>query len=221
MFKKVYTYPPPDNATLKNKFGIRDFETAKNLERDLSALRLTSVGYITGDFDTKHIKSIHKHLFQDMYDWAGEFRKVNIYKQNVSFCDVTKLDNWFTSLSKQLNANAVMQKGISVEKAADFMGMYYRAYNFGHPFREGNGRIGRVLLVQMAQQAGYNLSFKNVTKQEWEEASIDARYGNYDNLKDIFERSLSLRQPPVKAYDLSNEVLTFDKQEDNTDDYSL
>lgn len=221
MFKKIYTYPPPDNATLKNKFDVRDFETAKKLERDLSALRLTSVGYITGSFDTKHIKAIHKHLFQDMYDWAGEFRKVNICKQNISFCDVAKLDNWFNSLSKQLNANIVMQKGISVEKAADFMGMYYRAYNFGHPFREGNGRTGRVLLVQMAQQAGYNLSFKNITKQEWEEASIDSRYGNYDGLKNIFERGLSPQQSSICAYDLSNEVLTFDRQDDNTDNYSL
>lgn len=190
MLGKNYNYPPPNEATLRNKFGIKDFARAMALERDITAINLTDVGSVKGCFDTAHIKAVHKHLFGDMYDWAGQFRKVNIYKEATSFCDVRKLDTWFHSMDKQLPVLNVMQPGISVEDASEFMAKWFRAYNYGHPFREGNGRTGRVMLVGMAKEAGYDLLFSGMSRVDWMDASKASRFGNTDIVRDMFKYNL-------------------------------
>lgn len=81
----VYCYPGTN--ILKNKLNIRDIEVLHEAERDYSSVRqaeLTNRG-VTGDFSFKHLCSIHKHLFQDIYTWAGKTRTVDISKGTI-FC---------------------------------------------------------------------------------------------------------------------------------------
>lgn len=67
-------YCYPGTNVLKNKLDIRDLDTLHEAERDYSAVRQAElVGQgVTGDFSFKHLCSIHKHLFSDVYSWAGE-----------------------------------------------------------------------------------------------------------------------------------------------------
>lgn len=78
MANDPYCYPP-EFKVLINRLGIKDAALLDRAERQAVATR-TLEGSPKGNFDTTHIKAIHKHLFQDMYEWAGENREVEIGK---------------------------------------------------------------------------------------------------------------------------------------------
>lgn len=83
----IYCYP--DSDILKNKMDIRDLEQLHRTERQLTMLRILELldKPIEGLFDLKHLQLIHRYIFQDVYQWAGEIRKVDIAKGNM-FCNV-------------------------------------------------------------------------------------------------------------------------------------
>lgn len=79
-----YFYPPPDEGTLRNLFDERDPVVLTRLEYVETARRqrelLAGQVAIPKTYDADHVRAIHRHLFQDVYAWAGEFRSVNISK---------------------------------------------------------------------------------------------------------------------------------------------
>lgn len=96
-------YCYPGTNVLKNKLDIRDLDTLHEAERDYSAVRQAElVGQgVTGDFSFKHLCSIHKHLFSDVYSWAGKTRTVDISKGTV-FCLVQFIESQFDDLYRKL-----------------------------------------------------------------------------------------------------------------------
>lgn len=80
-------YCYPDSRVLKNKLSIHDFQKLSYAERKLAKFRARELfeSPIAGQFDFNHLKAIHKYLFQDLYDWAGEARTVDIAKDTL-FC---------------------------------------------------------------------------------------------------------------------------------------
>ena len=77
---KVYCYPGTN--VLINHFGIKDPAKLEAFEGDITALRLKELiqNPIAGSFDLKHLRDIHRYIFQDIYPWAGELRTVRISK---------------------------------------------------------------------------------------------------------------------------------------------
>ena len=71
-------------STLKNKLGITDAEQLATAEADLTAFRLAELrtAPIRGGFDSLHLQEIHRHVYQDLYDWAGELRRVDAGNQH-------------------------------------------------------------------------------------------------------------------------------------------
>src|SRR5438067_5428748 len=65
-------------TTLKNKLGINDPRQLATAEADLTAFRLAElrIAPIPGGFDSAHLLEIHHHVYQDLYDWAGELRRL-------------------------------------------------------------------------------------------------------------------------------------------------
>ena len=72
-------YVYPDTRVLKNKLDFRDAQALDQFERRMVAQRIAE-GVPSGDFDLRHLQAIHHHLFQDVYDWAGQVRAVEIAK---------------------------------------------------------------------------------------------------------------------------------------------
>lgn len=72
---KIYCYP--DSDVLKNRMEIRDMEQLRRMEKRLTMLRILELvdKPIQGKFDLKHLQSVHRYIFQDIYDWAGKIRK--------------------------------------------------------------------------------------------------------------------------------------------------
>lgn len=78
-----YCYPP-DYTVLRNKLGLRDAKELEFFEREFVMQRIAQ-GAPSGDFGLAHLQAIHRHLFQDVYEWAGEIRTVEIAKGGSQF----------------------------------------------------------------------------------------------------------------------------------------
>ena len=80
-------YCYPGSIVLKNKLNITDVRELSGAEKELTAIRLYELqeNPIKGKFDFAHLRAIHKYIFQDLYQWAGKIRTVEIGKGNL-FC---------------------------------------------------------------------------------------------------------------------------------------
>jgi len=165
------------NACPRNRFGITDYAELQRLESPLVANRIGELRdrRVTGKFDSAHLQSIHRYLFQDVFPWAGEFRVVNISKGNANFGPAMHiagaLKELFDKLAKE-NLLAGLTAPAFVERAAFYLG----EINAIHPFREGNGRSQREFIRQLGLHAGHPLSWSLVgtgfTQQQMIDASI-------------------------------------------------
>jgi cell filamentation protein len=140
----LYEYP---NDVLRNKFSIMDAEELKRVEATLTAIRIAQLDEhpIPGRFDLDHLKAIHHHIFQDVYEWAGELRRV----------DISKESSWFAHFAFiESNANALLPdfarehhlRGLPADQFTARAAYYLGELNTLHPFRDGNGRTQRAFL---------------------------------------------------------------------------
>jgi cell filamentation protein len=142
------------------------------------------------EFNLAHMQRIHKHLFGDVYEWAGEIRDVDISKGNTRFANCRYIASEAEKLSSQL-AGENFLSGLPIRKFADRAGYYMGEWNVLHPFREGNGRTLREFTGQLANQAGYELSWTGITQQQMTEASIQAFRGDASMMADLLFDGLS------------------------------
>lgn len=135
----------PGTNTLRNKLGIYDYDELKQKEAEITFEKLVElyINPIQGNFDVNHWKNIHKYLFEDIYDWAGEYRYVNMQKET-GFTDVHSIDYFLNGELKLMNAE--INNIYSVQALAAFLAEYYAHLMAIHPFREGNGRSCREFL---------------------------------------------------------------------------
>ena len=124
---------------LENKLNITDQAELARAEEKISktrAKKMFETGYLDtlkpGTFET--LKIIHKYLFEEIYEFAGQLRKVNIAKGNFRFTPLTYLEEAIKNIEKmpQSTYEEIIEK--------------YVEMNIAHPFREGNGRSTRIWL---------------------------------------------------------------------------
>ena len=143
-------YCYPGTNVLKNKLDIRDLDRLHEAERDYSSVRqaeLSNMG-VTGDFSFKHLCSIHKQLFQDVYSWAGKTRTVDISKGTI-FCLVQFIESQFDDLYRKLKKENFLADIADEKEMGKRLAFYLGELNMIHPFREGNGRTQRIFIEQM------------------------------------------------------------------------
>ena len=187
-------YCYPDTHVLKNKLGITDGDALNEAERKITSLRTAQFLQkpVKGKYDFDLIKKIHKFLFSDIYDWAGKTRNVNISKGD-EFCRCEYIEDQMNDVMHKLEHEKYLH-GLNKEQMADRLAFYLGEINAVHPFREGNGRTQRIFIELLANQAGYDLNFKDITQEEMVEASKQAFHLNYNNLTDIMLRALSTKK---------------------------
>ena len=136
-----------------------------------------------------HLCAVHKHIFQDVYTWAGELRAVDIAKGNL-FCKVQFIEavakDIFLNLKKDRYLVGVSEMDF-IKKAA----YYFSEINALHPFREGNGRAQREFIRQLALHAGYKLLLSNVDDEEMLKASKASFLCDYSAMERLFVKSIS------------------------------
>lgn len=131
-------YVWPGTVVLRNRLGIRDAEKLDRVEREIVAMRRRE-GAPPGRFDLKHLRAIHRHLFQDVYDWAGELRTVEISKGGSQFQFVRFMEVGMADVHRRL-VEAEFLRGLEPDAFARAAAEIIGDINYVHPFREGNGR---------------------------------------------------------------------------------
>lgn len=159
------------------------------MEREISSAKnfMITDNPIKGTFDCKHLKDIHRFLFQDLYTWAGEFRTVNISKGDTMFCLYQNIEYYLEDVFLQLKKQdyLINTKPDSIYERLAF---YFGEINAAHSFREGNGRSQRVFVKQLARVAGYEVNFKTVKSEQMIEASASSWRGSDKKLEEIFKK---------------------------------
>ncbi|MCL2083389.1 MAG: Fic family protein [Oscillospiraceae bacterium] len=187
-YERVNAYCYPDSFVLRNKFDIRNGAELYALERELTAVSMAQAieNPIKGKFDLKHLCAIHKFIFSEIYDWAGELRTVNIAKGN-QFCLYQHLERYAEGVFKKIKDEKLLSAK-PPENITERLAYHLGEINVLHPFRDGNGRTQRVFIEYMAQAAGYSVDFGNVSSAEMIEASALAFAQEYDMITAMFKR---------------------------------
>lgn len=186
-----YCYPGSD--VLKNLLNIRNAELLSEAETELTAERYRTyrspVESLT-DFSLDHLSYLHRHLFQDIYDWAGNLRDVDISKGNTRFCTWTRIKPEANKLLKgipQLEGLATKQE--LVREIANL----FCELNIIHPFREGNGRVQRFYFEELLFVLGYDIKWPKISQNAWIEANIAGVHFDLSPLEKIFAEAMSAR----------------------------
>lgn len=179
----------PGTIVLINLADLRD-------QAQLNAYEVEAVGRRSleppppGDFDPPHYCDLHRHLFQDVYAWAGEYRTIWTAKGGNWFCHHDWIDREMAKLFKRLDAEAFhpsSDEGAFIAAAADFLG----ELNAIHPFREANGRSQLFFLRQLGLRAGHPFRSEAVERDAFLHAMIESYHGRLDALLDELERMLA------------------------------
>lgn len=186
-----------DAGVLRNRLGITDAAELARAEAELTALRLVELRSDppSGDYDLAHLQAFHRHIFGDVYGWAGELRTVSIGKGHL-FCLPQHLESFAGEVFGRLHRDGLL-RGLApdafVTGLADLLG----DINALHPFREGNGRTQRAFLTQLARDAGFVLRWTAMDPAENDEASRAAHQGDPSGLRAMLARLVQpLPQPP-------------------------
>lgn len=146
---------------LDNKLGITSSAELANAEERLTKKRAVELfeNNLLSTFEVgtyKGLQQIHEYLFQDIYDFAGKTRTVNIAKGSFRFAPLMYLDAALENISKM------------PQKTFDEIVEKYVEMNVAHPFREGNGRSTRIWLdLILKKEIGQVVDWSLIDKEEY------------------------------------------------------
>jgi cell filamentation protein len=175
----IYCYP--GTTVLKNKLDLKDPVQLGEFEAEITDQR-ASEPLPVGALDVAHYKAVHHHLFQDVYDWAGQTRRVRISKSGNPFCYPEFIDEQMNALFVWLSARDFLcglDKTAFAKEAAHFRA----ELNAIHPFREGNGRTQLSFLALLAEEAGHPLDMDRLDPQKVLDAIVESFGGDESGLE--------------------------------------
>ena len=150
-------------------------------------------------FDAKRLQAKHRYVFQDVFEWTGKFRTVNISKSGDPFAFreyiVPTLNKTFEDLR-----NERYLSGSDAETFARRAAYYLGEINAIHPFREGNGRTQREFIRQFAARSGLLIEWTRISQEQIiEDSRRSLRIDNL-GLEDILRTALtSPGAPPASS----------------------
>jgi len=178
-----YTY---ENSTvLINKLDLREQSDLDDFEAEISAARAKEP-LPEGDLDFVHYCAVHHHLFQDVFEWAGEPRRVRISKQGNPFCFPEHIGAQAKKLFSELKATNYLEN-LPAKEFAKRAAHFVAELNAIHAFREGNGRAQLTFFALLADRAGHPLDLENLDP----DAMLDAMIASFDGNESALERVIA------------------------------
>lgn len=172
-----YLWEPGGNV-LRNLFWERDRFTLSQREYAETAKQQTFIELgltpIPRTDDADHLRSIHKALFSNVYEWAGEYRTVGISKSPTHFAAPADIP-YYLEHAQGLIAGADWPT-MDREQFAHTTAEIFAYVNLAHPFREGNGRTSKLFMQHVAEKSPFQIRYapeiSGVTAQIWNQASM-------------------------------------------------
>lgn len=176
-------YCYPGTNILINRLNIRDQSALDAYEAEMSAERAMeplSAGPLTSDY----YLTLHHHLFQDVYEWAGKIRSIRISKGDSAFCYPEYIEHELAKLFEGLAADNELL-GLDQRQFAKKSAAFIAELNAIHPFREGNGRTQLSFLVALSERAGHPLNLDQLDPEAILSATVASFSGDSRQLAGI------------------------------------
>lgn len=181
-----------ENGVLKNKLHITNYEELNQAEADIGFLKLINVESIPiEDCSPKDIfKRIHKHIFEDIFDWAGEYRKCPLVKEEFIFPGYSVPYSSVKDIPKDLKKQILELEGMDwdsmsqkqiAEVFARRMALLWKV----HPFRDGNTRTTLSYACIFAKHHGFPMDMKTFTDNLTRTYREDGKVGRH-SIRDKF-----------------------------------
>ena len=155
-------YLIPGTKTLRNLRGITDFHELREVEEAVSALRMAELldgsVRVHGRWDMEHLQRVHRHLFGDVYDWAGQVRTIEMWKatDHHPLPNPEHVRTIFGHLAQDRHLRG-LERSAFVTKISQLQADLFAL----HPFREGNTRSTTLFVRLLAREAGWNVEWRN------------------------------------------------------------
>jgi cell filamentation protein len=184
-------YSDPITGVLFNKLGLNGAAGLDTAEREIThaALILLDESPVMPTYDLPHLCEIHRRIFGDIYDWAGQIRTVAIAK-GATFCLPQYIESSAAEIFGKLREEGFL-RGLPRDWFAGRLAYYLGEVNALHPFREGNGRAQRAFCRQLARDAGYTLGWQHLDPARNIEASAASLHGDPEPLRKMLDACIN------------------------------
>jgi cell filamentation protein len=198
--------PGSRGRVLRNRLGIRSKKAMD--EAEAVALKST-LDYLLGQYDANHrftvadIQMMHRVWLSDIYEWAGKLREVNVSKDDFPFVAARQIPLLMNAFEREFLSIHTPCTFRDTDRVVRALAEVHVELVLIHPFREGNGRVSRILATLMAAQAGLPLlDFGCLTGKKKDSYFAAVRAGlerNYAPMEEIFRFVISWSTNPRKA----------------------
>ncbi len=183
----LYCYP--GTAVLRNRLGLTDPDLLQAFETEATSFRAEQ-GLPRGRFGVRHYYAVHRHLFQDVYAWAGRPRRIRTGKDGVWFCYPEHIPAQLAATFGSLKARRFL-RGLPAADFARAGAAFLAELNAIHAFREGNGRTQTLFFAMLAEAAGHPLDLRRLQPDAMLDAMIRSFAGNEGPLREVLEGLLA------------------------------
>ena len=188
--------PGSDENVLLNKLGITEPDEMDNIEFDLLAnleVELFDEIQLDSRLSVEDLCQWHGRWMGSLYTWAGEYRTVNISKDDFHFAAANQIPRLMNEFEEKYLHIYTPCEGMADPALVEALGICHIEFIIIHPFREGNGRLARLLSTIMALQANkppLDFEIMNSDKEHYVKAIHAGHAGNYGPMKEIFDEIL-------------------------------
>jgi len=180
-------YTDPVTGILRNKLGLRTVGELEAAEREIThaALILLRESPARPTWDLAHLCTIHRRIFGDIYEWAGQVRTVAIAKGSL-FCLPQYIESVAAGIFRALRGENSLH-GLERRPFIDRLAHYLGEVNAVHPFREGNGRTQRAFFEQLAHEAGFAIDWQHLDAARNVGASAAIMHGDAEPMRKMLD----------------------------------
>jgi len=183
----------PNTSIPKNKLNIKDEEELRKIEHLLLLESYEKFAKkLDVELDENFFKNLHKKTFQDLYEWAGVYRDVDIAKGDTLFCRGIYVNQEMKRLFEKLKKDNYL-KNLDKETFIQKLAYYKCELIVIHPFYELNGRIIRLFIDILSINAGYDVvDYSNITEDEYIKCAIECvQNADYKCFEDIIRNTIN------------------------------
>ena len=161
----------PGTSVLINLLDITDPQLLEEAETAIFIIRAEEPP--DGGFDLHHYLELHRHLFQNLYSWAGQIRTIRTGKDGNWFCYPEHIQGQLRRVFAELGEPDAVAR-MTASEFASHVGHFLAELNAIHPFREGNGRTQLVFVAVLAKRAGFDFDAGKLDPERAMQAMIES-----------------------------------------------